>query len=321
MTDRIIAVTGATGSQGGGLARAILAAPEHGFRLRAITRNPAGARARALAEAGAEVVAADLDDVDSLTAAFDGAHGAYCVTNYWAHMDPAIEDAQARNLARAASGAGLAHVIWSTLEDTRLQIPLSDNRMPTLLGRYKVPHFDVKGEANRYFRDFGVPTTFLHPPFYWDNFISTFAPVPGPDGTAVLSLPMGDKKLAGIAAEDIGRCALGVFTAGADYLGKSIGIAGEQLTGAQLAATMSRVLRRDIGYTAISPAAFRALGLPAADDMGNMFQFYADTEAAYCAFHAPEFSRTLNPALQSFEQWLTSNTAAFTAARSGKPTR
>lgn len=306
MSPRIIAVTGATGAQGGGLARAILDG-DSDYRLRAITRNPDSAKARALADAGAEVVAADLGDPASLTAAFRGAYGAYCVTNYWDHMDPQIEDAQARNLAHAARDAGLQHVIWSTLEDTRLQIPLDDDRMPTLMGRYKVPHFDVKGEANRYFRDLGVPTTFLHPPFYWDNFTSAFPPAAGADGKLAITLPMGAAKLAGIAAGDIGKCAYGVLVRGEEFLGASLGIAGEQLTGDQLAAAMGRALGRDVGYNAVAPAVFRSFDFPGAEDMGNMFQFYADTEDTYCAFHDPQFSRSLNPQLQTFDEWAASN--------------
>ncbi|MBS9534264.1 NmrA/HSCARG family protein [Mycobacterium sp. M1] len=314
MSTRIIAVTGATGSQGGGLAQAILdhGPGEHGFTLRAITRNPSSPKARALAEAGAQVVSADLNDPASLTAAFDGAYGAYCVTNFWEHMDPAVEDTQARHLAQAAKNAGLQHVIWSTLEDTRLQVRLDDDRMPTLLGKYKVPHFDVKGEADQYFRDLGVPTTFLHPPFYWDNLLTTFAPTAGPDGRLTLTLPMGDRKLAGIAAVDIGRCAYGVFERGGDFIGKSIGIAGEQLTGDEMAAAMSRVLDRDITYRAITPEAFRASGAPGAADLGNMFAYYADFETEFCASHDPAFARSINPALQTFETWLAGSATQLT---------
>ena len=103
--------------------------------------------------------------------AFAGAYGAFCVTNFWEHFSPEKELAQATNMARAAKEAGLEHVIWSTLEDTRQWVPLSDNRMPTLMGKYKVPHLDAKGEANHVFTEMGVPTTLLLTSFYWDNFI------------------------------------------------------------------------------------------------------------------------------------------------------
>ena len=136
-------------------------------------------------------------------------------------------------MARAAKAAGVQHVIWSTLEDTRKWVPLSDDRMPTLQGKYKVPHFDAKGESNRFFTEAGVPTTFLLTSFYWDNLIYFgMGPKKGPDGKLAFTLPMGDKKLPGIAAEDIGRCAYGIFKRGPEFIGKTVGIAGEHLTGA-----------------------------------------------------------------------------------------
>src|SRR5947208_120871 len=163
---KIIAVLGATGAQGGGLVRAILDDKTGGFAARAVTRDPNSDKAKALADAGAEVVAGNIDNVKSLTKAFEGAYGAFCVTFYWEHMKPDLELTHARNMAQAAKEAGVRHVIWSTLEDTRQSIPLSDNRMPTLMGKYKVPHFDAKGEADAIFTELGVPTTFLVASFY-----------------------------------------------------------------------------------------------------------------------------------------------------------
>ena len=169
MSDRnVIAVVGSTGAQGGGLARAILADPDGGFGVRALTRDPDKDQAQALAAAGAEVVQADLDDEASLERAFAGAYGAFCVTNFWEHYSAEKEIEQARNQAAAAKAAGLQHVIWSTLEDTRDFIPVDDERMPTLQERFKVPHFDAKHEAHQAFSDAGVPTTFLHTAFYWE---------------------------------------------------------------------------------------------------------------------------------------------------------
>ena len=140
---KIIAVVGATGSQGGGLCRAILADPNGGFALRAITRDPGKDKAKALAAKGAEVVKADLDDVASLTKAFSGAHGVYCVTNFWEHFSGEKEKAQAKNMADAAKAAGVKHVIWSTLEDTRKLMKPDDKRMPMLQEKYRVPHFEI----------------------------------------------------------------------------------------------------------------------------------------------------------------------------------
>ena len=168
MTQRkTIAVIGATGAQGGGLVRAILADPQGGFAARAVTRDVDSDKAKELAALGAEVVAADVDDEQSLARAFEGAYGAYCVTFYWAHFKPELEISQARNMAGAARAARLSHVVWSTLEDTRTIV--RPDEMPTLMGKYKVPHFDDKAEADRFFRESGVPTTFLYASYYWDN--------------------------------------------------------------------------------------------------------------------------------------------------------
>jgi uncharacterized protein YbjT (DUF2867 family) len=305
---KIIAVVGATGAQGGGLARAILADPAGGFAVRALTRDVASDQAQELRRLGAEVVAANVDDAASLERAFAGVHAAYCVTFFWAHFSPEREIAEARAMADAARRAGVAHVIWSTLEDTRRWVPLDDPRLPTLMDKYKVPHFDGKGEANAIFTGLGVPTTFLLTSFYWDNLIHFgMGPKPGPDGRLLFTLPMGDRKLPGIAAEDIGRCAYGVFKRGREYLGKTVGIAGEHLTGAQMAAALGQAFGREVRYNAITPEQYRALGFPGADDLGNMFQFKRDFEADFCGARSLEVSRSLNPALQTFAQWLARN--------------
>ncbi|MBI5771549.1 MAG: NmrA/HSCARG family protein [Verrucomicrobia bacterium] len=307
MSKKIIAILGATGAQGGGLVRAILNDPAGGFAARAIVRDPNSDKARALAALGAEVVAGDVDDEASLVRAFTGAHGAYCVTFFWAHFSAEKEVAEVAAMARAAKAAGVAHVVWSTLEDTRKWVPLADTRMPTLHGNYKVPHFDGKGEANAQFERAGVPTTYFHTSFYWDNLIHFgMGPRKGPDGKLVFALPMGDKKLPGIVAEDIGRCAYGVFQS-SNLIGKSIGVAGEHLTGAQMAASLGRALGQPVGYYAMPFDAYRKLGFPGADDLGNMFQFKHDFEADFCGLRNVAFSRSLNPALQSFDTWLAAN--------------
>jgi uncharacterized protein YbjT (DUF2867 family) len=305
---KIIAVLGATGSQGGGLVRAILNDPDRDFAVRALTRDVNSRKAKELARMGAETVAADLDDAKSLERAFDGAEGAYCVTFYWDHFSPERELNQAKAMARATKHAGVRHVIWSTLEDTRNWVPLSDTRMPTLMGKYKVPHFDAKGEANQAFRDLSVPTTFLLTSFYWDNMIN-FGMGPKKDarGNLAITFPMGDKKLPGIAAEDIGKCALGIFKKGREFLGKTVGIAGEHLTGTEMAAALTKELGREVHYNDVSPETYRSLGFPGAEDLGNMFQFKRDFEEYFCGVRNVEFARSLNPALQTFRSWLAAN--------------
>jgi uncharacterized protein YbjT (DUF2867 family) len=302
---KIIAVIGATGAQGGSLVRAIMADRSSSFTPRAVTRNVDSEKAKALAAAGVEVVAGDTDDSKTVERAFAGAYGAFCLTNFWEHFSPEREFAQAGNMARAAKAAGLEHVIWSTLEDTRQWVPLDDNRMPTLMGRYKVPHFDAKGEADQLFRDAGVPTTFLLTSFYWDNLIYFGAgPKRGPDGTLAIAFPMDDKKLPAIAVEDIGKCAYGIFKRGREFIGQTVAIAGEHLSGAEMAAALSRALGREVRYNAVSPEVYRGFGFPGADDMGNMFQFKRDFNDYFRGVRDVNFARTLNPELQTFEEWL-----------------
>lgn len=307
---KIISVIGATGAQGGGLARGILADPSGAFSLRAVTRNPDSEKGRELSGLGAEVVAADLDDQASLVSAFEGSYGAFCVTNFWEHMSAEKELAQAEALASAAQKAKVQHVIWSTLEDTRKWVPLDDDRMPTLYGKYKVPHFDAKGQADAFFSD--LPTTYLLTSFYWDNFIHFgMGPQPGEDGVLGIMLPMGDAKLPGIAGSDIGRCAFGVFQAGDAHFNKRVGIAGGHLTGQEMADGLAKLIGKPVRYNAVTPEFYRGLGFPGADDLGNMFQYNRDFSEEFCAVRSIDASKSLYPGLQSFEQWLQNNAAAF----------
>jgi uncharacterized protein YbjT (DUF2867 family) len=305
MAAPVITVFGATGAQGGGLARAILDDPRQRFRLRAVTRKPASERAQALARRGAEVVVADLDDAASLGRAMKGAHGAFCVTNFWEHFSAEREVAQAHAMAEAAVREGVAHVVWSTLEDTREFVHPGSGYMPLLGGKYNVPHYDGKGEGNRAFAGRNVPTTYLYTSFYWDNLIHFgMGPRRGADGRLAFVLPMGEARLPGMAAADIGACAFAIFARGEELVGKSIGIAGEHLSGAQMAEQLALVLGEPVEHAALTPREYAALGFPGADDLANMFQFKRDFEHAYCAARRIECARALHPGLQTFAAWL-----------------
>jgi uncharacterized protein YbjT (DUF2867 family) len=305
---KIITVFGATGAQGGGVARAILSDKSKEFTVRAVTRDKGTDKAKELEQLGAELVVANIDEPSSLKNALAGAYGAYFVTFYWAHFSPEKELEEAKQMAEAAKAANLQHVIWSTLEDTRKWIPLDNDSMPTLMGKYKVPHFDAKGEADKFFIELGVPTTFLRASFYWDNFIHFGSgPKRGDDGILYLTLPLDNKKMAGIAAEDIGKCAFGIFKKGQEMVGKTIGVAGEHLTGKEMADEVSKAIGQEVRYNNISPESFRKLGFPGSDDLGNMFQFYRDYDEVCNSIRNVEYSKELNPELQSFDQWLGKN--------------
>lgn len=305
---RLITVFGATGAQGGSLARAILGDPQHRFRVRAVTRRPDSQAAQALAHAGAQIVPADLDDPDSLRRAMRGADGAYCVTNFWEHGSADRELRQARNLAAAAEGARVGHVVWSTLEDTREFVAPGSGVLPLLQGRYNVPHYDAKGEANRAFTATGVPTTLLYTSFCWENLVhSGMHPRRGPDGRLVFVLPTGQAKLPGMAAGDIGACAFAIFAQGHELAGRSIGIAGEHLTGAQMAEQLTLALGEPVRHVAMPPEQYAKLGFPGADELANMFQFKRDFERRYCAARDVAGTRELHPRLATFAAWLAHN--------------
>ncbi|MEW2516442.1 NmrA/HSCARG family protein [Streptomyces sp. NPDC046870] len=309
---KVIAVAGATGAQGGGTARAILAEPESGFAVRAITRNPDSPAAKELAELGAEVVRADFGDEPSVRKAFEGAYGAFLVTNFWAHMSAAKEIEELQVLVRSAKAAGLRHVIWSTLEDTRELLPLEDGRMPVLQEKYNVPHFDAKGEGNELFRAAGVPTTFLNTTFFFQGFLQDFGPRRGEDGVLTLSLPLEDGKLlAGVDAADIGRTAFAILKRGERYIGQTVSLAGDHLTGAQYAEKLGAALGEPVRFQSVPYDVFRSLDTPAAVEIGNMFQYYGDFDQEFTGARDLARLRELNPELRSFDSWLAENASKF----------
>jgi uncharacterized protein YbjT (DUF2867 family) len=314
MTDKkIIAVVGATGAQGGGLVRAILADPAGPFTVRALTRNADSVQAKEFAAQGAEVVVADLDDEASLRKAFDGAYGAFVVTNFWVQRTPEEEVArtraemereQAAAAARAAKDAGLRHVVWSTLEDTRPHFERLGSVVPTLLDTYKVPHFDAKGEANAFFTELGVPTTFLQTTFYYESFLLGQGPHRDENGQLVLTNPMADAKMALVAADDIGRTALGIFRGGETLVGETVSIAGTLATGDELADKFTAVLGEKVVYRPLSPDQVRASGQPGAIEIANMYQFYAEAADYFTGVRELGKVRELNPALRTLDSWL-----------------
>jgi mono/diheme cytochrome c family protein len=315
MTRPLITVFGATGAQGGGLAAAILGDPARRFALRAVTRRPDSPPAQALAQAGAEVVAADLDDEPSVRRAMRGAHGAFCMTSSWEHHSPERELRQAHHLARAVRDAGVRHAVWSTLEDTRDFVPAGAGPLAPAAGRFNVPCFDVKGEANHAFVASGVPMTFLYTPLRWECLAQpALAPRRGPLGHLALRLPTGQAKLPGIAAADIGRCAYGLFGLGEDAAGKSVGIAGEHLTAAQMAEQLALALGEPVAHLDLPPEPREATGFAGADELAAMLRFHRHFERACCEARSVACAKELNPRLLSFAGWLALHKARLALA-------
>ncbi|MEU6741981.1 NmrA/HSCARG family protein [Streptosporangium sandarakinum] len=300
---KLITVLGATGTQGGAVARALLADGE--FAVRAVTRDATSGKAKALAGHGAEVVEATLEDEGGLRAAFDGAYGAFLVTPFWEHRSASRELAEVKNLISAAKAAGLRHVGWSTLEDTREAIPAHDDRMPVLDEVYRVPHFDVKGgAADALFAESGLPTTYLLMSFYWDNLLTGLKPQRDPDGTLALHLPIGDTAIAGVASDDIGRTMLRVLKRPAETIGVTLPVVGEHLTGEQIAAALGAVIGEPVAYRPPTHDRFRAFGFPGAEELGNMFHYYTDFPESYLGRRDLEVAREINPDWVSLADFL-----------------
>ena len=228
---------------------------------------------------------ADLDDEASLVRAFTGAYGAFCLTNFWEHFSPDKEIEQAGNwLSRAAKTAGVAHVIWSTLEDVRDFVPLDDDRMPTIQGKYKVPHFDAKGEANHLFtrrgRAHDVPQHVL---LLGEPHLLRHGPPGGRGRRPGHHLPARRRQARRHRARPTsGAAPSGSSPPGREFIGQTVGIAGGHLSGQEMAASLSKALGREVRYNAVSPDAYRSFGFPAAEELGNMFQFNAEFSAEYC---------------------------------------
>jgi uncharacterized protein YbjT (DUF2867 family) len=324
----VIAVIGASGHQGGGLVRAILADRRHTFVARAVTRKPSGEPAKRLGAAGAEVVEADLDDEGSLRAAFAGAHGAYVVTDFFSpdvehpagapaseilQLRAERELVQAGNAARAAGDARLSHVIWSTSEDTRAFFDDRHPDLPRTRGGYFAPHLDAKAEANLRFTALELPTTFLQTSHYYESLLAGTLRR-DTDGEALLTLPIGDSRLALVAAEDIGRAALAILKDPGATTGRTISIAGAHVGGEELAAKISSVVGETVRYRPMTWEQFRALPFWTAVTAANAFQFFAENERELLARRDLGDARRLVPGLQPLDAWLRANRAGLVRA-------
>lgn len=292
---KTIAVFGATGAQGGSVARALL---NRGvFAVRAITRKTDSPAANALRELGAEVVNGDLDDPASLSAALAGVYGVFGVTNFWEHFDK--EGPQGRNLVKAVADANVSHFIYSTLPP----IEKATN------GALRSPHFDLKAEHEEYARSLGIPSTFVHVPFYYENFLYFLPPKPAGDGTYQFGFPQGDTPLAGISVQDVGPIVAPMFEQPEKYIGQVVKLAGDEIPATSYAEIMSRATGKTIKYAYIPRETFAAFGFPGADDLADMFEFYR--------LHMPsrvkdiETCRALAPGLQSFSTWAERNADAL----------
>jgi uncharacterized protein YbjT (DUF2867 family) len=288
---KIILVFGATGAQGGSVARNLLSRGQ--YAVRAFTRKSDSPAAQSLAAAGAEIVEGNLDDKASIRAALNGVYGVYGVTNFWEHFDNEAE--QGRNMIRAIAGSDVEHLVYSSLP------PIAK----ATGGMLRSPHFDIKAEHEDLIRTLAIPATFVHVPFYYENFLYFFPPRPAGDGSYQFGFPQGERPLAAISVQDVGRLVAPMFEQPAQYIGKVVKLAGDELPAADYAAMMSRATGADVRYSHVPRETFAALGFPGAEDLADMFEYYR--------LHIPsrlrdiDTCRAIAPEVQSFETWVTAN--------------
>jgi uncharacterized protein YbjT (DUF2867 family) len=296
----VILVTGATEAQGGSVVKHLLRRGR--YAVRALTRSPRSEAAEALRQQGAEVVDGDLADLGSLRAAVSGCYGVYGVKNFWEHFEGEYQ--HGINLVDAVADAGVGHFVFSTLPSVER---LTD-------GALRVPHFDLAARMEEYARSLGLPATFVHLAYYFDNFMAWFAPQPQEDGTYAFGFPQGDTRLAGIAAEDVGGVVAPVFERRDEFVGKTLYLVGDDLPPTEYADVMSRVSGKTVRYQHVPREVFAAYGFPGAADLADMFDFYRTRvpERTADLLH----TRELYPEVQDFATWLAKNRERFAGALS-----
>lgn len=295
MSKRIIVVFGATGAQGGSVARALIS--DGTFAVRAVTRDPNKSASQELKKLGAELFKGDLDHIETLKPALTGAYGAFVVTNYWEHGSKEKEVAQGKALADLSKDTDLQYVVFSGLENVK--------RLTE--GKLEVLHFDGKGEVEEYFRDINVPMTSIRMPCYFDNFLNYFRPQKAPDGDGyLLAVPMGDIPMDGLAVDDLGPVVVSVLKAPEQFIGRDIGLSSEKLTTEQYAAIMTKFTGKKIKDAKMTPESYEILGFPGAKELANMFRFYTmkpDRDI--------QLTLQLNPCAKKFAEWMELKKDAF----------
>jgi uncharacterized protein YbjT (DUF2867 family) len=311
---RTVAVCGATGQQGGATVDALVKLG--GFKIKAITRDPTSAKSQALAaKDGVVAIKAEFDDVESLKAAFEGCDAVFAVTDFWAAcgLDPAKELQQGKNLVDAAAATGVKHFVFSSLEDTR---PLIGDAVKPVNGTYTVPHFDAKGEIEKYmFEKLPKSSTALITSIFMQNILPGGGMTPNKqeDGSFSMFMPCpGSTKLSWCSTEDIGNVAAAIIKQGPKkWGGKTAGVAGDHASLDDLAEIISKITGVTV-KTVAAPAdvwveTVQKFGMPqlAALDMANMFVYY--DKVGMLSLRPLAGTKKLYPGVQSLEQFLEKN--------------
>ncbi|MFH2005880.1 MAG: NmrA/HSCARG family protein [bacterium] len=246
-----ILVAGATGQQGGSVARALL---DNGHHVRALTRRIGSPAAQALKELGAELHEGDLSKKETLPSAFEGVDAVFGVTTpFEAGME--AETQQGVNLVDAAKEAGIGHFVFSSV-----------GKADKATG---IPHFDSKYEVEKHLKASGVPYTIIAPVFFTENWLSPWFLPSIQEGNVALAMP-GDRSLAHISVDDIGRFAALIFERRGEFLGKRFDIAGDDVSGVEVARRLSARTGKKLGYFEIPLEGMREQN----EDFALMFEWF-----------------------------------------------
>ncbi|MCK6547457.1 NmrA/HSCARG family protein [Myxococcota bacterium] len=275
-------MTGATGNQGGAVARELL---RHGHRVRAMTRKPSTETARALANLGAEVVAGDLDDVRSLEKAVAGVWGVFGVQNTW-EAGVAREEAQGKRLAEVARRGGVQHFVYSSVG--------SANR------NTGIPHFENKWQVERTIRRLGFPSyTILRPVFFMENWASPWFK-PGLDQGKVMIALKPETALQMVAVQDIGRFGLMAFENHELMNRRELELAGDELTMPDVAKKLSEISGKKLEFTPVPIEAVRQ----GSADFAAMLEWF---DAAGYSAHPASLATDYKIRMTTFSEWARSS--------------
>ncbi len=297
---KTILVIGASGAQGGSVARFLL--EEGVFKVRCLTRNPYSERSIALQKAGAELVTGDMDDITSLCMAMRGVYGVFGVTGFSGQQDKEYQ--QGKNLIFAVVINRIDFFIYSSL-------PAIEKISK---GSFNVPQFSIKASIQEYAKTLKPDSSFIHVADHYQTFFSHLLPQKADDGNYYLQLPQGNASYATVAANDTGGVVRTMFHHPAAYKKRTVGVVGSDMPCTAYAAIMSKVLKKNILYQPISRDAFVALAFPGSKELADKYafneQYITDRRIDLIESHG------LYPEMQSFETWLINNHSAFLDALS-----
>lgn len=295
-SEKLIVVFGATGLQGGSVARALHAA--EGYKVRAVTRNPDGDKAKTLAEAGVEVVQADLDDTESLKKAVDGAYGVFGVTPAGFTEEARDKEIQrGKNIVDVSKECGVKHLIYSGLDDVQEAI-----------GK-RCTVFDSKTAVEKHLKEQDMPFTIVYLPFYHEILVRQTSEGLPPfimkvEDNYVLAFAVGDSDLYVMCVEDVGICIKNILGDLDEYKGKTLPLAAEKIKSAEMASIMAKHLEEKVVASGMSPEDLaKREDIESAAELAVMMEFCCHEKC----FRDIDLTRKLNPDIITFETWVENN--------------